>query len=29
MRTELAEFVDNQPDDIAQLVQGWLSERRG
>jgi flagellar M-ring protein FliF len=29
MRSELAEFVDNQPDDIAQLVQGWLSERRG
>jgi flagellar M-ring protein FliF len=29
MRSELAEFVDNQPEEIAQLVQGWLAERRG
>ena len=29
MRSELAQFVDNQPDEIAQLVQGWLAERKG
>ena len=29
MREELSTFVDNQPDEIAQLVQGWLSQRKG
>ncbi len=29
MRTELSAFVDSQPDEIAQLVQGWLAERKG
>jgi flagellar M-ring protein FliF len=28
LREEVAAFVDSQPDDIAQLVQGWLSERK-
>ena len=28
MRTELTAFVDYQPDEIAQLVQGWLAERK-
>jgi flagellar M-ring protein FliF len=28
MRSELSAFVDSQPDDIAQLVQSWLSERK-
>ncbi|HYJ75301.1 MAG TPA: flagellar basal-body MS-ring/collar protein FliF [Kineosporiaceae bacterium] len=29
MRQELTAFVDSQPDEIAQLVQGWLAERKG
>jgi flagellar M-ring protein FliF len=29
MREELSTFVDNQPDEIAQLVQGWLTQRKG
>ncbi|HYY12604.1 MAG TPA: flagellar basal-body MS-ring/collar protein FliF [Kineosporiaceae bacterium] len=29
MRTELSQFVDNQPDEIAQLVSGWLAQRKG
>ena len=28
MRDELSTFVDNQPDEIAQLVQGWLAQQR-
>jgi flagellar M-ring protein FliF len=28
MRHELTAFVDSQPDEIAQLVQGWLAERK-
>ena len=28
MRSELAAFVDSQPDEIAQLVQSWLAERK-
>jgi flagellar M-ring protein FliF len=28
MRRELTAFVDSQPDEIAQLVQGWLAERK-
>ena len=28
MREELSTFVDNQPDEIAQLVQGWLAQQR-
>jgi flagellar M-ring protein FliF len=28
MRQELTAFVDSQPDEIAQLVQGWLAERK-
>jgi flagellar M-ring protein FliF len=28
MREELSAFVDNQPDEIAQLVQGWLAQQR-
>ncbi|MFN8080943.1 MAG: flagellar basal-body MS-ring/collar protein FliF [Kineosporiaceae bacterium] len=27
LREEVASFVDSQPDDIAQLVQGWLEQR--
>jgi flagellar M-ring protein FliF len=27
LRDEVAEFVDSQPDDIAQLVQGWLGQK--
>ena len=27
MRDEVASFVDSQPEEIAQLVQGWLSQR--
>jgi flagellar M-ring protein FliF len=26
-RDEVASFVDSQPEEIAQLVQGWLSQR--
>ena len=29
MRQELTAFVDYQPDEIAQLVSGWLAERKG
>jgi flagellar M-ring protein FliF len=29
MQSELAAFVDSQPDEIAQLVQSWLAERKG
>lgn len=29
MRDELTAFVDAQPEEIAQLVQGWLSQRKG
>jgi flagellar M-ring protein FliF len=29
MRDELTAFVDSQPDEIAQLVQGWLAQRKG
>jgi len=29
LRDEVSAFVDSQPDDIAQLVQGWLSQRKG
>jgi flagellar M-ring protein FliF len=28
MREELTAFVDSQPDEIAQLVQGWLAQRK-
>jgi flagellar M-ring protein FliF len=27
LREEVSAFVDSQPDEIAQLVQGWLSQR--
>jgi flagellar M-ring protein FliF len=27
MRDEVASFVDSQPEEIAQLVQGWLAQR--
>lgn len=29
MREEVSAFVDRQPEEIAQLVQGWLGDRRG
>jgi flagellar M-ring protein FliF len=28
LRDEVSAFVDSQPDDIAQLVQGWLAQRK-
>jgi flagellar biosynthesis/type III secretory pathway M-ring protein FliF/YscJ len=28
MREELSTFVEKQPDEIAQLVQGWLAQQR-
>ena len=27
MREDVAALVDNQPDDVAQMLQGWLAER--
>jgi flagellar M-ring protein FliF len=27
MRDQVAELVDNQPDDVARVIQGWLAER--
>jgi flagellar M-ring protein FliF len=29
MRDDVAALVDNQPDDVAQMLQGWLAERKG
>jgi flagellar M-ring protein FliF len=29
MRDEVAALVDNQPDEVAAMIQGWLSERKG
>ena len=29
LRDEVSSFVDSQPEEIAQLVQGWLTERNG
>jgi flagellar M-ring protein FliF len=29
LRGEVSSFVDSQPEEIAQLVQGWLSQRNG
>ncbi|MFP4513425.1 MAG: flagellar basal-body MS-ring/collar protein FliF [Acidimicrobiales bacterium] len=26
---EVAEMIDNQPDEVAQLLRGWLGDRRG
>jgi flagellar M-ring protein FliF len=28
MRDEVAALVDSQPDDVAQMLQGWLAERK-
>ena len=28
MRNDVAALVDNQPDDVAQMLQGWLAERK-
>jgi flagellar M-ring protein FliF len=28
MRDEVAALVDNQPDEVAAMIQGWLSERK-
>lgn len=28
MREEVAALVDNQPEDVAQMLQGWLAERK-
>jgi flagellar M-ring protein FliF len=28
IRDEVAELVDNQPDEVAAVIQGWLSERK-
>jgi flagellar M-ring protein FliF len=27
--TEVAQMIDNQPDEVAQLLRGWLGDRRG
>jgi flagellar M-ring protein FliF len=27
MREQVAQLVDNQPDDVAAMIQGWLAER--
>lgn len=27
--SEVAEMIDNQPDEVAQLLRGWLGDRRG
>jgi flagellar M-ring protein FliF len=29
LRDEVAQLVDNQPDEVAQVIQGWLSQRKG
>jgi flagellar M-ring protein FliF len=29
LRDEVAKLVDNQPDEVAQVIQGWLSQRKG
>jgi len=29
LRKEVSQLVDNQPDDVAQVIQGWLSQRKG
>jgi flagellar M-ring protein FliF len=29
LRDEVAKFVDQQPEEIAQIVQGWLGQRKG
>jgi flagellar biosynthesis/type III secretory pathway M-ring protein FliF/YscJ len=28
MREEISTFIDDQPDEVARLVRGWLVERR-
>jgi flagellar M-ring protein FliF len=28
LREEVARLVDNQPDEVAQVIQGWLSQRK-
>lgn len=28
MRTDVASLVDSQPDDVAEMLQGWLAERK-
>jgi flagellar M-ring protein FliF len=29
LRDEVAELVENQPDEVAQVIQGWLQQRSG
>lgn len=29
LRDEVAKLVENQPDEMAQVIQGWLSQRKG
>ncbi|HET9657790.1 MAG TPA: flagellar basal-body MS-ring/collar protein FliF [Kineosporiaceae bacterium] len=29
LRDEVARMVDNQPEEVAQVIQGWLSQRKG
>lgn len=29
LREEVAQLVENQPDEVAQVIQGWLSQRKG
>ncbi|MEJ2577737.1 MAG: flagellar basal-body MS-ring/collar protein FliF [Kineosporiaceae bacterium] len=29
LRDEVAKLVQNQPDEVAQVIQGWLSQRQG
>ena len=29
LRSEVTQLVQNQPDEVAQVIQGWLSQRQG
>ncbi len=29
VHSEIVELIDNQPDEVAQLLRGWLADRRG
>jgi flagellar M-ring protein FliF len=29
LRSEVVQLVENQPDEVAQVIQGWLSQRQG
>jgi flagellar M-ring protein FliF len=29
LRSEIVQLVENQPDEVAQVIQGWLSQRQG